>query len=120
MTDVKMDSGIESATTRVFLQVPRKRRIMAAVSSAAMMASLITPLSAARTNTDWSNSAVITSSGGRVVLTWGSTALMRSMMSRVDAEPLFKIVVRAPLLPFWRTMFVCGAKPSRTWATSRM
>ena len=45
---------METAMMKVLRQLPRKRRIIAAVSSAAMIASLTTPLMAARTKMDWS------------------------------------------------------------------
>jgi hypothetical protein len=52
MMDVRMDSGIDTAMMRVLRQLPRKSRIMAPVRQAAMMASQMTPLTAARTKTD--------------------------------------------------------------------
>ena len=52
MIDVRMDSGIETAMMSVLRQLPRKSRIITAVRHAAMMASWITPLIAARTKTD--------------------------------------------------------------------
>ena len=40
-------------------------------------------------------------------------------MSSVEAPPFFSTESSTPRAPSWRTMLVCGAKPSRTWATSR-
>ena len=42
------------------------------------------------------------------------------MMSSVEAEPVFMMLIRMARLPSTRTMLVCGGLPSRTWATSRM
>jgi hypothetical protein len=50
----RMERGIETMTIIVDRQLPRKRRIMAAVSAAAMTASRMTPATAALTKTDWS------------------------------------------------------------------
>ena len=40
--------------------------------------------------------------------------------SRVEAEPVLRMVTRVPRRPSWRTTLVWGEKPSRTWATSLM
>src|SRR5258708_30841000 len=42
-SEVRIESGIEMQTINVLRQLPRKSRIMSAVSSAAMTASLSTP-----------------------------------------------------------------------------
>ena len=52
--EVRMESGMETAIIKVLRQLPRNRRIIAAVSRAAMRASLTTPLMAALTKMDWS------------------------------------------------------------------
>ena len=49
-----MDSGIEMVMIRVLRQLPRNSSTIRAVSAAAISASVTTPLTAARTNTDWS------------------------------------------------------------------
>ena len=54
MTEVRIDSGIETAMIRVLRQLPRKSRIISAVRQAAMIASWMTPVIAPRTKTDWS------------------------------------------------------------------
>ena len=41
-------------------------------------------------------------------------------ISSVEAFPVLIIDSRAARCPLTRTAFVCGGKPSRTWATSRM
>ena len=46
ITDVRIDSGIETAMIRVLRQLPRKSKLMSAVRHPAMTASQITPLSA--------------------------------------------------------------------------
>ena len=48
----RIESGMEMAMISVLRQLPRNSRIMMAVRQAAMMASRITPLMAARTNSD--------------------------------------------------------------------
>ena len=52
MIETKIESGIETRTMSVLRQLPRKSSSMRAVSPAAMLASLTTPITAARTNTD--------------------------------------------------------------------
>jgi hypothetical protein len=99
--------------------LPRNSSTIAAVSAAAITASATTPLTAALTNTDWSNSGVILTSGGSSACTRGSIARRLSTMSRVDAPPFFSTDSSTPRWPSWRTMLVCGEKPSRTNATSR-
>ena len=47
-----MDSGMETAMINVLRQLPRKIRIIKPVRQAAMTASRITPLTAARTKID--------------------------------------------------------------------
>ena len=49
-----IDSGIDMATINVLRQLPRKSRIINAVSAAAIAPSLMTLLTDALTNTDWS------------------------------------------------------------------
>ena len=58
-------------------------------------------------------------SGGITSATRGSSAFRLFTMSRVDAPPFFSTDSSTPRAPSWRTMFVCGEKPSRTCATSR-
>ena len=103
----------------VLRQLPRNSRIIAAVRQAAITASRMTPLTAARTKIDWSARGWTLSSGGRVGITRGSMVRMPPTTSRVDAAPVFRIVTSVPRLPSRRTTFVWGANPSRTWATSR-
>ncbi len=52
VTEVRMDSGIEIAMISVLRQLPRKMRIINPVRHAAITASRITPLTAARTKID--------------------------------------------------------------------
>ena len=120
MIEQRIASGIESATIRVERQLPRKSRIMSAVRQAASTASRTTPLSAARTKSDWSASRSILRLAGSVVWIFGRVSRTRRTMSSVDAPPPFRIVSSAPRRPSWRTTLVCTAKPSCTWATSRM
>ena len=75
MIDVRIDSGIETAMIIVLRQLPRKIRIISAVRQAAMTASRTTPSIEARTNTDWSASGLIWSSGGRLAAIRGSASL---------------------------------------------
>ena len=50
----------------------------------------------------------------------GMDCLTPSTMSMVLVSPFLRTVSRAPRLPSCRTMLVCSAKPSSTWATSLM
>ena len=118
MIEVKIERGIDMATTSVFRHEPRKRRIIAAVRQAAMTASRITPWRAARTKTDWSKRGSTCRALVRPARMRGSAFFTLLMMSRVEALPFFRTVRRAPRVPSVRTMEVCGAKPSRTCATS--
>ena len=103
----------------VLRQLPRNSSTIAAVSAAAISASITTPLTAALTNTDWSNSGVTLTSGGSICGTRGSSARRLATMSSVEAPPFFSTDSSTPRAPSWRTMLVCGEKPSRTCATSR-
>ena len=118
--DARIDSGIVSAMISVLRQLPRNSSTIAAVSAAAISASATTPLTAALTNSDWSKSGVILMSSGSVCATRGSSARRFATMSSVDAPPFFSTESSTPREPSWRTMLVCGEKPSRTLATSRM
>ena len=109
-----MDSGMVSAMISVLRQLPRKSRTISAVRPAAISASTTTPLTAALTNTDWSNSGVILMSSGMMACTRGSSARRLATMSSVDAPPFFSTDSSTPRAPSWRTMLVCGEKPSRT------
>ena len=120
MIDDRIDSGIDTAMISVLRQLPRKIRIISAVRQAEMIASRTTPSIAARTNSDWSASGLISSSGGRLVAIRGSDSLMRETMSSVEAVPLLITESSAARWPSTRTMLVCGGEPLRTWATSRM
>ena len=103
----------------VLRQLPRNTSTMAAVSAAASSASNTTPLTAALTNTDWSNSGVTLMSVGMVCTATGSMARRLFTMSMVEAPPFLRMDNSTPRTPSWRTMLVCGEKPSRTCATSR-
>ncbi len=74
---------------------------------------------APRTNTDWSASGVIFSSGGTIVATCGSMSRIAETTLSVDALPAFMMLTITPRLPSLRTTFVCTWKPSLTVATSR-
>ncbi len=119
ITEVRMESGIDTAMMSVLRQLPRNSRIIRAVRHAATIASWRTPEIAPRTKMDWSASRSMWSSGGRVLATRGIAARMLSTTSRVEASPAFSTVSRVPRRPSRRTMLVCTLKPSRTLATSR-
>ena len=53
-------------------------------------------------------------SDGSVACTLGSIAFRLATMSRVEAPPFFSTESTTPRAPSWRTMLVCGEKPSRT------
>ena len=79
----------------------------------------VTPETAARTNTDWSPSGTIFSSGGSVLCTLGRSARIPLTISSVEAFPFLKIEISTPRRPFCRTIFDCTWNPSLTLATSR-
>ena len=89
MIELRIESGIETAMITVLRQLPRKTRIISAVRQAAISASRSTPEIDARTNTDWSASGLISSSGGRLASIFGSSCLTWLMMSSVEALPTF-------------------------------
>jgi hypothetical protein len=66
--EASSDSGIVSAMIAVLRQLPRKSSTRSAVSAAAMSASMMTPVTDAFTNTDWSNSSATLTSDGRIEL----------------------------------------------------
>ena len=108
MSEQRTESGIETAMISVERRLPRNSRIMAAVSSAAMMPSRTTPETAARTNSDWSKSGEMTIGAGAPATTCGSFASTSSTMSIVDAPPVLYIDSSAPRWPSRRTTLVCG------------
>ena len=119
ISDVKMERGIEIATITVVRQLPKKSNNMSAVSPAARSASWITPEMACFTKTDWSASSVTSMPSGSRGNSVGSMVLILLTTSRVDAPPFFRAVSNRPRSPSWRTILICGEKPSLTWATSR-
>ncbi len=118
ITDVRIDSGIDTAMINVLRQLPRNSRIISAVRQAAITASRTTSATAL-TKIDWSPIGLMWSCGGSVCSTRGSSARMLSTTSIVDALPAFRMVTNTPRWPSCRTMLVCGANPSLTVATSR-
>ena len=120
MIDARIESGIETAMISVLRQLPRNSRIISAVRQAAIDASRSTPSIEARTKTDWSASGSISSSGGSAGRMRGSVSLTRVDDVERRGVAVFWIVSSAARWPSTRTMLVCGGKPSRTWATSRM
>ena len=92
---------------------------VSAVKPAAIRASRTIPLIAAFTNSDWSKSGVTLISLGRICGARGSTSRTFFTMWSVDTPAFLRIESSTPRSPSWRTMFVCGEKPSRTCATSR-
>ena len=93
-------------------QLPRKMRIMSPVSAAATTPSKMTDDTAAFTNFDWSPTASRWRLDGKVFRNFGSSALTPAMTSSVEAEPLFRMVIRTAFEPLTRTMLVCGGLPS--------
>ena len=93
MIEVRIESGIDTAMISVLRQLPRNSRIISAVRQAGDHASRTTPSTAARTNSDWSASGSIFSSGGSAGQRCAAASrLTRSTMSSVEALPVFWIV----------------------------
>ena len=109
MMDVKIESGIEVATIKVLRHEPRKRRIMSAVNPAAIAPSLSTPVTAARTKTDWSKRKSTLSSGGTCSWMAGIAARMRLTTLSVEAPSPLSTVMSTARLPSRRTTLVCTA-----------
>src|SRR3981081_3597847 len=74
ITELRIDSGIEIAMMIVLRQLPRNSRIISAVRAAAITVSRITPVTAERTKTDWSESGSIRSCDGTMLATNGRMA----------------------------------------------
>ena len=106
--EVRMESGIEIAMISVLRQLPRNSRIMMAVRQAAMMASRTTPLTAARTNMDWSDNGFDLQFGRKRGGDLRQHIAHCCTISSVDALPIFITVSSAPRWPSRRTMLVCG------------
>ena len=113
------DRGIETATMRVLRQLPRKSRIMAAVRQAAMSPSTSSPSMAASTKLDWSERIFTSSPSGAEARMVGTSSRTRRATSMLEASPVFITDSTTERRPFSRARFVCTAKPSCTWATSR-
>ncbi len=107
-SDIRIESGIETAMISVLRQLPRKSRIISPVRHAAMRASLMTPLMEARTKRDWSATGVIVRFGGSESFVSAIVSRTRLMMSSVDAAPVFRMVSSDARCPSTRTMLVCG------------
>ena len=73
-----------------------------------MTPSFTTSRMAARTNSDWSANSLTSISEGRDLRIRGIAAFTRATTSSVEAEPLFKMVSRAPRTPSWRTILDWG------------
>ena len=120
ISETRIDSGIETTTMSVLRQLPRKRRIMSAVSPAAMAAFLDHALDR-RAHED----GLIEE---QVILYRGGSVGKERRHDRADAlHDVERRRARAlqerhqtPRRPSAWTMLVCGAKPSRTLATSPM
>ena len=104
ISELRMESGMETAMMMVERQLPRKTRIMMPVRQAAMMASRTTPAIAPLTKMDWSLSALTRSCGGSVARMAGSFSRIPAMMSSVDADPVLRMFISAARWPSTRTM----------------
>ena len=114
------ESGMLTTTITVLRKLPRNRRIIVAVSSAAIQPSTTSPSMARVTNVDWSESSSTSRPFGAEARMVGSIAFTRLATSVVEAEPVFITLSTTERLPSRRAMLVCTAYPSCTWATSRM
>src|ERR1035437_8250092 len=107
LSEVRMESGMETAMMTVERQLPRKTRIMMAVRQAAMMASRTTPSMAPRTKIDWSESELICNCGGNWPLMAMSLFCTPLMMSSVEDEPIFMMLMRTARVAPPRTVVGC-------------
>ncbi len=106
MSELRIDSGIDTAIMMRLRQLPRKIRIIIAVRQAAMMASRITPLMRRLTKIDWSVSGVHAKlgqhwsyDGGQLLADAGDDVQRR-------AEPVFRIFISVARWPSTRTILV--------------
>ena len=88
---------MEIMTTIVDRQEPRNSRIIIAVNAAAIAPSRTTLVTAALTNTDWSNSSLILRPGGAAARATLSTSLTPFTTSSVDALPFLMTLSRTAL-----------------------
>ncbi len=101
-------------TTIVGRHEPRNRRIISAVSPAAIAPSRSTLTTEETTNTDWSNSDLMTMPDGAAARAVTSNALTALTTVNVEALPFLMMLSRTERLPSARTMFCCTRLPSRT------
>ena len=101
-------------TTIVGRHEPRNSRIISAVSPAAIAPSRSTAISDEVTNTDWSNSDLMTVPAGAADRAMLSTCLTALTTVSVEALPFLMMLSRTERLPSARTMFCCTRLPSRT------
>src|SRR3984957_4728855 len=94
ISEDRIDSGIEIITTSVDRQEPRNRMIISAVRTAAMAPSLSSPWIDALTNTDWSNSSLITMPGGAAAREVTSAPLTPFTTANVEALPFLMMLSR--------------------------
>jgi hypothetical protein len=85
ITAVRIESGIDRMTISMLRADPRKISTISATSPAAIAASRTTPISAPRTNTDWSNASRIFIPLGAVSMIDGSVSLTWSTTVSVEA-----------------------------------
>ena len=111
-TAVMMDKGIAARMISDRRMLPRNRMMTSAVSPAAMQALNSTLLSAALTNTDWSNSALTITPLGSTFSMSFSAARTPSITASVDTPPVLRITMSAPGVPLTETELVCTWKPS--------
>src|SRR3954466_5449662 len=103
-----MESGIEMAMITVERQLPRNSKIIKLVRIAAIAPSKATPLTAARTNTDWSLIGTASRLSGKVDFISASLALAPDTMSNVEVAPFFRIDISTDLEPSTCTILFCG------------
>src|SRR6266478_2488424 len=104
-SELSIASGIETMTTIVGRHEPRNRRIIAAVSPAAIAPSRSTAMTDDVTNTDWSNSEVIVIPGGAAARATSNTCLTALTTVKVEALPFLMMLSRTECLPLSLTIF---------------
>ena len=117
--EVRIESGMETAMISVLRQLPRKIRIMMPVRPRQSWLRESRPDRRPHEDRLIGQRLHFQIRAARVAAICGSRLCAPATISSVEALPVLRIDTSAPRWPSSRTMLVCGAKPSRTWATSR-
>ncbi len=108
-TPTRMASGMDATTMTMLRTEPRKTRIISETRIELISASRSTFAMAARTNTDWSKSSLISIPSGAAALIAGIASRAASTTAMVEASDFFSTTREVDRRPSPRTMFDCTA-----------